>query len=310
MLFLLGAQGIKSYADFIAKVDTAKKDTEQRLENAKKEGDSLMGEYEKLRAQLDEVRTLSGEVEKLSDKVENIENEIGIEQTGNLTPELKKDLESSFSTFIRYLERLGYKHKGGRVRVQVMEEADDNAYYVSNQNLIQIGPALSGDKQVTYHTYTIYALSSINEKAANNILLQSTVSGLADYFACSFSNNPRLGEISAKEINKRKGTDIYKEGYFRNLENNLNFENINNMNPVQAGEIWGGAFWEIRQLYGQEKADKLLFSAWSAMKNLDTDKTDGSIKFVNKLIEINKSTNGNEQSEQLRSIFERRGFKF
>lgn len=305
LLFVLGVLGIKSYADFVGIINTAKRDTEQTLEKAKQEGDSLMGEYEKLRAQLADVRNLANEVETLTTKVENIENKIGIESSANLTPELKKNLESSFSVFIQYLERLGFKHRGRPVRVQVSDKLGENAMYIPNENRILIAPPFSGDKQVAYYTYTVYALSSIHGNGAGLVSLSS---GLSDYFACSFSNNPLIGEIAVKELQKKHGNESYNKPYFRNLENSRRFEGAD-MNSIDGGEIWGGAFWEIRKLLGQEKADKLLFSAWSAMGRSDL-RGNGNIKYVSKLIETNQSLHGDEHSGELRSIFERRGLRF
>ena len=111
-------------------------------------------------------------------------------------------------------------------------------------------------------------------------------------------------EISAKKVFK------IEQGYIRNLDNNVKFSDLPPNAPQQLrGEIWGGAFWEIRQLLRPEVADQLLFSTWKTMASSENLNDQGE-NFVRSLLEQAKSVEGGKYNDQIRSIFEARGLKF
>jgi hypothetical protein len=40
----------------------------------------------------------------------------------------------------------------------------------------------------------------------------------------------------------------------------------NSLSPQEAGEVWGGALWEIRNACGQDLADKMFYNVWSQVQ--------------------------------------------
>jgi hypothetical protein len=65
-----------------------------------------------------------------------------------------------------------------------------------------------------------------------------------------------------------------------------------------AGEIWGAAFWEIRQVLGKDTADKVLLKAWA-----DVPATDHAESLlVQKIAELTGA-----QKQAVLAAFERRG---
>jgi hypothetical protein len=65
----------------------------------------------------------------------------------------------------------------------------------------------------------------------------------------------------------------------------------NTIIPQDEGEVWDGAFWELRGLLGPDSSDpaiagvdRLLYSAWTSLQPADMD--DRGEKFVRQLLAI------------------------
>lgn len=333
---ILGFLGIRTYSDFSLIVDTGKKEIAETLDKEREKAqqqanifkrqaeifksdsdqlaqksEELKSKYQQLKNQLSGIDTLAKEVKSLATKVEKIEERIGVRPSAFLTPDLQKNLENSFTEFRTYLISLGFKPRPGKLQVSVDAKYEgtaiqDNAIYIPHENRIIISPSMAGEKQVMYYIYTLHALGTIDYRIAGSGLQ----SGLADYFACSFSNNPLLGE----EFAKAKGGKVPGTGkpYLRNLKNRRTFTELDARIPAHdagaahdAGEVWGGAFWELREQIGQSVTDKLLFSTWSDLK---VNELKGKIQesFVKKLLEMDRSLEGGKYKNQISLIFERR----
>lgn len=229
------------------------------------------------------------------------------EPSPSLTPELRRSLEASVASFIEYLENLGYKPKmEGRIRVNVQPHVPGTAVYYPERNTISIDQAVARDPDVALKKYADHVLvSSIRESLvswAQVQMFEGIESGLADYLTCSFNNNSKLGEVSAKQLS-------LKEPYIRNLDNNRKFSELaSDADKWAIGETWGGAFWEIRQKLGQATADKLLFSTWTALQPSDA-RGNAGVNFVKELLEMEQTLEGGQNADQIRSIFERRDLK-
>jgi hypothetical protein len=93
-------------------------------------------------------------------------------------------------------------------------------------------------------------------------------SGLATYFSCSFRKHPKLGD-QASAAGKRISPPV-------DLRNRRQFSEIklDRWESVQndGSEIWGGAFWQVRELLGEENADRLLSQTW---RDLSPGKQEG-----------------------------------
>jgi hypothetical protein len=308
---LLGFLGIRTFADFSHLVEKAQKDATQKLSQAQQEAqaiktqsDNLKTEYQRLKTQLGEVSALSQEVKTLSTTVKQIADRINFKPSKSLTGELQSRLKRSLASYQEYLQKLGYRSKGGEVDVSIDPNLKDNAYYDGSRNLIVIGEPFAKDTSVVLREFTHYVLTP--KKMAGNYPIES---GLADYFPCSFANNPLMGEKIAPFLHKLYGK-AFDKPYIRNLENIRNFREVSpGSYPQDVGEIWGGAFWELRKLLGQEAADKLLFSTWVATGEI-SDSSNLEANFLNQLLEKAQSLEGGKYVGQIRSVFERRGAKF
>ena len=121
-------------------------------------------------------------------------------------------------------------------------------------------------------------------------------SGLADYFPCSYRNDPELGREVAVYLRSR---GYFDKAAIRDLRNSMRFADLDPHPVVQAaGEIWGAAFWEIRQVLGKDTADKVLLKAWA-----DVPATDHAESLlVQKIAEL-----AGVQKQVVLAAFERRG---
>jgi len=251
-----------------------------------------------------EFAVLQQKVETLGAKVERLER-VTFEPSVALTPELQTELQSSLDSFQAYLAKLGYQSQTGHVRVFVDPKLKDNVYYEGEGNRIVLGEPLAKDTDAVFREYTHHALLSRAELHWGIMTneQQAVESGLADYFACSFNNDPLFGEQSIHMFRQYPGFE--DKSAIRNLNNDRTFdEAAANPEIHNVGEIWGGAFWELRERLTQPVADKLLFSTWVAVRSFDAH-GDFGVAFVQTLLE----TASGEQRRDIRAIFRRRGLK-
>jgi hypothetical protein len=251
-----------------------------------------------------EFAVLQQKVDTLTAKVEQLER-VTFEPSAALTPELQTQLQSSFDAFQAHLAKLGYQSQTGNVVVFVDPTLKDNVYYDGQR--IVLGEPLAKDTDAVFREYTHHALLTGVNWGDLTDEQQAVESGLADYFACSFNNDPRFGEQSIHLFRRYPGFE--GKTAIRNLSNERTFDEIStNPESHDVGEIWGGAFWELRERLGQAAADKLLFSTWVALRSSDTHGDFNAI-FVKKLQETSQSPGGGGHGRDIRAIFKRRGLK-
>ena len=135
-------------------------------------------------------------------------------------------------------------------------------------------------------------------------------SGLADYFPASSQSDPRIAETAASKLQDILGEGAFNKPYVRNMVNIRKFSEIQaSTPPVDAGEIWGGAFWDIRLLMGKASADKLLLLTWLALEPPDLT-GDPAANFVNKLLELEQSLEDGNYASDIQTIFRERELEF
>lgn len=174
----------------------------------------------------------------------------------------------------------------------------DNAFFSPWSNSIAFGDGnrfndLAKEESVCFHEYShaminqIVRLNYSGESGAIN-------EGQADYFACSLSDDDKVGEWACAKMGKP---------YLRILTNNLHYpEDI--QGEVHAdGRIWGAVLWDIRRALGAKVADLLIYSSFYYLKA-------GSPKFLdgaNAIIAADKNLNAGANVEALTKIFKDRG---
>lgn len=127
-------------------------------------------------------------------------------------------------------------------------------------------------------------------------------SGLADYFPCSFADRSYFGEIVAAVMNLGRP-------YTRNLNNSRKFDETPELEglPQDRGEIWGGAFWQLRSVLGRDLADRLLVRAWQSMAWPIAER-ETARKFIDALLVNAGEIGSDRQVAEIRKIFRQRGF--
>ncbi|MDN0075101.1 zinc ribbon domain-containing protein [Crenobacter sp. SG2303] len=302
-LLVLGVLGIRTYSDFTSQVKTAQTEIADRLVQAQKradklktEGDNLNAEYDKLRTQLAESKELATQVRSLSDRVDKIGEKLGFTSSSNLTPEVRRRLEAAFGKFQLYLQNLGYQAKGGDVQLDIRETMTSGAisYYDPAGRKLVIDKKYSSVPDVLFREYmhaVLYSKGGVPSDPEGKLWAYYGIeSGLATYFPCSFNNNPRFAQINAAAT-----WNLSKHRSFNELRAGIGFA------MADGAEIWGGAFWEMRELLGQATADKLLFDAWFRLRAEEVGNDRGAA-FVRQLLEVDRAT-GSTHRAQIINIF-------
>jgi hypothetical protein len=251
-----------------------------------------------------EFASLKEKIEDLGAKVDKLA-QLKFEPSIALTPGRQTDLQSCLDSFHAYLAKLGYQSQTGHVRVFVDPTLKDNAYYEGEGNRIVLGEPFVNDTDAVFREYTHHALlpAGLDREEMTNEQ-QAVESGLADYFACSFNNDPLFGEQSIHMF--REFPEFKGKAAIRDLDNNRSFhEAAADPEFHNVGEIWSGAFWELRKHLGQDIADKLLFSAWAAALSSFDANNDFGAAFAETLVE----TCDGAHRRNVRAILKRRGLK-
>ena len=250
-----------------------------------------------------EFAVLQERVEKIIAKVEKLEK-AAFEPSAALTPELQSQLQASFDLFQDYLVGVGYKTAERKVTIFI-DPTLENAHY-DGQRII-LGKQLASDTDALFREYTHHALLPGGSRTAMTNEQAAVESGLADYFPCSFSNDPAFGEKSIHVFQTYPGYE--NKTAIRMLDNDRKFtEAAKDLELHSVGEIWSGAFWEIRTRLGQPSADKLLFSTWMAMLPLEPHKN-FSARFAKTLIDAARVLEDGDRSPEVAETFQRRKLK-
>jgi hypothetical protein len=213
-------------------------------------------------------------------------------------PVTEASIKRWLSEYLRSLEEIGYLPELRRVIVFI-DPALSNAFYDGKTRRLIIGQSLSADRDVVLREYTHRMLLGPEfMRAGLDVALSSPdvraiESGLADYLPASALDNPRIGEVAAKTL--------FGRPFIRTLINDRRFDKakLNDM-PQSVGEIWGGAFWDMRLALGRMNIDPLLLKAWG---------THSGRLFVTNLLRL-AATKDPKQESQIRSVFQERGFPF
>jgi hypothetical protein len=227
-----------------------------------------------------------------------------------LTPALKGQLEASLSEFKAYLTKLGFPPMAKRVSVDIRpgtefkidEEDSGVAIWDETTNSIIVARAFATDQAMVLrqlaHTF-IY-----NHEAALPWACLAIESGLATYLPCSFSNYPVEGD-HASEAGKRvrPPTDLRNRRRFDEIQ-------LNKWPSIQGdgSGVWGGAFWQIRELLGSEEADRLLAQTWQEFSTEKQEDKSAYVAFASSVLGHLRSGN-DDISARVRAVFEERGLR-
>lgn len=218
------------------------------------------------------------------------------EATTDLTADIQTELQGKLEAYIAYLDKIGSPPDLVQAKIKIGAVPGQYARY--QNNTLEIDSRIARDVFVALREYSHHALTSkTNNPWTGNFA--GIESGLADYFPASFLNNPRVGEISAEII--RPG-----QPYLRCLDNRLKFKTTKALkdDPWTTGEIWGGAFWEMRNRLTGDVIDPILMKAWWSLLD-HPSKTSAPKAFAAEVLAAAKL---NQHDKTIQTILRNRGF--
>ena len=224
-----------------------------------------------------------------------------LEPTAELTPSVQGELQKMLEKYIAYLDTIGFPSDLPEVKIKIDKLDSPNAFYFENS--IVIDSRISGDAFAALREYSNHVMmsKSVEPWEGDFAAIQS---GLADYFPASFLNTPNVGELVAKVLKTGKP-------YIRCLDNKRRFRRDPQAAPHHMGEIWGGAFWEMRVQLNRDVIDPILVKAWlNLLERRHDEKTAEVVEaFLNQLLIVAEMKSNKNCVAAMRIILQRRRFQ-
>jgi uncharacterized protein YjbI with pentapeptide repeats len=222
--------------------------------------------------------------------------------SGNISPELEQKLRSALAGFHSYLSGLFPSRPSSLPSVRV-GGYEHNAHFDGAKNEIVLSELVASDTYAIFRQYCHFVLLAARDsKAERSPEMSAVESGLADYFCASYGGDPRLGAEAIAAMQHKFGGDAQ---YIRNLANDRRFERIGpQVFAADAGEVWGGAFWDLCIRLGAPDTDRLLARSWREMPGPATHNF--GTRFVEALITAARGADPATETAIV-SIFEKRG---
>lgn len=213
-----------------------------------------------------------------------------------VSSDVRERVQKFLEDFKEYLGRLGFRSTTESIRVEIDPKFDSTPHFDPSRNTIFCGPKSIQDNDMVARHY-------VHSLLKQYWILAELESGLADYLVCSFGDDPKFGEVYIKLITPHgEPPDC-----IRNLKNSRLFSDLpEESGPQDAGEVWGGAFWEIRELLGKSKADQLIArTILSLTPNVGGPEEENG--FVRTLAGEAKRVLDETESQRILSVFRNRG---
>jgi hypothetical protein len=225
-----------------------------------------------------------------------------------LTPGLKAQLEKSLHDFQEYLANLGFTRTSQMVSVDIrpgtkvkIRGTEAIAVWDDETCSIVVASAFASDQIIVLRQLAHHLLNVPD--APSPWTCHAIKSGLATYFPCSFSDHPIIGDKASKA-----GRIVSP---LQNLSNRRRFNEIQLKEwwSIQndGSEIWGGTFWQIRELVGPASADRLLAEAWWGRSPVEQEGEAAFVAFASDLVNRSKSIEHGTYTERFRAVFDERG---
>lgn len=213
------------------------------------------------------------------------------EETAN---EKAQQVRAKMQRFQRWLRQKGFTSLPEPPQI-VIEAADYlNAYYDPSDATAHFGALISEDPDTIAHTYAKLVLLRVPQLRGYQGEAAALAEGLSDYLACSYSGDPRLGELFAKAAK-------LATGWIRNLEG-LTTVDLALSEPHALGLVWAEACWALRERYGADKTDA---AVRSVLERLPAQVTLSSAAWL--LIEELSTLAGESEREKISAPFKERG---
>jgi hypothetical protein len=263
LLSILTILGIREYSDIHSKLDEARGEVEHlqtQAQRLKSEATTLEDQLRGTRTRLARLSELEAEVSFLRSDLRDVQEYLKLEPSEYLTEGRERLLEYEAEAFASFLQGIGIELPNVP-SVAICGESDldcslDNAYYSPEKNQIIIGDTIADDRDAFLYNYAQYAITAhwppLKDLSANPHVY-AVVSGTSDYLVCSYTGDPRVGEIASQRLHLPKP-------FFRDLETEAGFRNL--LEPIGTGGIWAAVLWRLRARVGPTESDHLAV-AWA-----------------------------------------------
>ena len=188
------------------------------------------------------------------------------------------------------------------------DEGSGVALWVPKTRTVAVASAFAADRPSVLRqlAHAILPDGRVVPLATNWANYWAIESGLATYFACSFVGDPVLGG-QASDAGKRlfPPQDLRKERKFSEII-------LSDWGSVQSdgSEVWGGAFWQIRQLTSQSQADRAIALAWRDLLSQKPENARAYSVFGTLLVKESNEIEDGKYTASVRAALEQRGLQF
>jgi Zn-dependent metalloprotease len=104
---------------------------------------------------------------------------------------------------------------------------------------------------IIYHEYAHSVIQTI-QPTMGTYEAGALHEGYADYFGCSLTSDPKIGEFVVEQVGKE---------YWRDLRSPKTYKDFSGTDAHADGEIWGSTCWKIREALGGHFADRLMYKS-------------------------------------------------
>ncbi|MFZ2957661.1 MAG: M36 family metallopeptidase [Candidatus Ozemobacteraceae bacterium] len=174
----------------------------------------------------------------------------------------------------------------------------DNAFFSPKERKMYFGDGdqfndFAKEEAIIYHEYSHGVLNEIVTLAYQEES-GAIHEGQADYFACSLSDEPVLGEWISSKTEVKEIRDMRNK---RHYPENISGEVHND------GRIWGAALWDLRIALGANVSDKLIYSSFYNLKPGNPKFIDGA----NAILAADTTVFDGKNKSVITAVFAKRG---
>lgn len=242
---------------------------------------------------------------------------VRVDNRSELPTDVDERLVFVTERYSQFLQAIGF---GGsfpavaRITDPETDIAVPNAGYIVDQGTFWVSQSLAGDldillSQYTHHILTANAKTLISRDdfltgSHDSHGLYSIELALTRYLACSYQNDPFVGETFVARMEQPRA-------YLFNI-NDLSVS----FNSSDTPDNWKGwlpaacFFWECRHLFGADTVDRAVASSWRAMNNIPSDTQLEAALFMESLHKDLARTTDRTQRKAFGVSLRRRGFDF